>query len=209
MMIAPPRPRGTTPQGDDVKRGEDPYKATPPPWQGWPPAETSRRRRRIALLVPLVGAAGCGLLVLLGIGLSFGLVILSGLALPVPGGKPLTMSTAGITGTWVDEGGGRLVLKEDGTFTSTEICGDFDDNDDDGFDDVLAPNPGTGTWERDTRNGVGTDDPVSTVHLTFTPSGVRGTYETRGTKKNPNLWTYIGDPDEKRLCMLERAETSG
>ena len=50
-----------------MKRGEDPYRATPPPWQGWPSAETSRRRWRIGLLVPLVGAAGCGLLFLLNV----------------------------------------------------------------------------------------------------------------------------------------------
>ncbi|MFF9775691.1 hypothetical protein ACF1HJ_18800 [Streptomyces sp. NPDC013978] len=142
MMIAPPRLRGTTPQGDDVQRGEDPYRATPPPWQGWPSAETSRRRWRIALLVPLVGAAGCGVLFLLGVGAFAVLLIASRLSVPVPDGEPLAMTTAEFTGAWVDEQGGRLTFGEDGTFTSDEVCGDFDDNDDDPFDEVASPSPG-------------------------------------------------------------------
>ncbi|QFR03114.1 hypothetical protein F9278_40125 [Streptomyces phaeolivaceus] len=109
----------------------------------------------------------------------------------------------------MDEQGGRLVLKEGGAFTSARICGDFDDNDDDGFDDVASPTPGAGTWEHSTSNVTGEDDRVSTVHLTFTPGGVWGQYEARGTSKNPVLWAYIGDPDEGRLCVLERADDRG
>ena len=30
-------------------------------------------------------------------------------------------------------------------------------------------------------------------------------YNARGTSKKPVLWTYIGDPDEGRMCALERA----
>lgn len=182
-----------------MKRGENPYRATPPPWQGWPSAEMSRRRWRIGLIVPLVGAAGCGLLFLLGIGAFALLFIVSRVFNPVPDGEPLTMSTAEVTGAWVDGQGGRLVLKEGGTFTSAKICGDFDDNDDDHFDDVASPTPGAGTWEHDTDNGISTDTPTSTVLLTFTPGGVRGQYEARGTSKDPVLWTYIGDPDESRI----------
>ncbi|MER6161391.1 hypothetical protein ABT147_38665 [Streptomyces sp. NPDC001868] len=192
-----------------MKRGEDPYRATPPPWQGWPSAETNRRRWRIGLLVPLVGAAGCGLLFLLGIGAFALLMIVSRLSVPVPDGEPLAMSTAEVTGTWVDEQGGRLTLKGNGTFTSAEICGDFDDNDDDDFDDVASPTPGAGAWEHTTMTAIGTDDLVSRVHLTFTPGGVRGQYEARGTSKDPVLWTYIGDPDEGRLCALERVGDRG
>lgn len=189
-----------------VKRAEDPYRATPPPWQGRPSAETSRRRWRIALLVPLVGAAGCGLLLLLGVGAFAALLVVSRLSVPVPDGEPLAMSTAGITGTWADGQGGRLTLDEDGTFTSDRICGDFDDNDDDPFDEVAVPAPGAGGWEHDdTGDDVDTGDPVSTVHLTFAPSGIWTRYEARGTAEDPVLWTYIGDPDEGKLCVLERA----
>ena len=94
-----------------MKRGEDPYRATPPPWEGWPSVETSRRRWRIALLVPLVGAAGCGLLFLLGIGALAALLVASRLSVPIPDGEPLAMTTAEVTGTWVDGEGGRLTRR--------------------------------------------------------------------------------------------------
>ena len=192
-----------------MQRGEDPYRTTPPPWQGWPSADTSRRRWRIALLVPLVGAAGCGVLFLLGFGALAVLLTASRLSVPVPDGEPLAMSTAEITGTWVDEQGGRLTFGEDGTFASDGVCGDFDDNDDDPFDDVASPTPGAGTWEHTTGTDIDADDPLSTVHLTFTPDGIMARYEARGTSRDPVLWTYIGDPDEGELCVLERAGTSG
>ena len=192
-----------------MQRGEDPYRATPPPWQGWPSAETSRRRWRIALLVPLVGAAGCGVLFLLGVGAFAVLLIVSRLSVPVPDGEPLAMTTAEFTGAWVDEQGGRLTFGEDGTFTSDEVCGDFDDNDDDPFDEVASPSPGAGTWEHTTGTGTDSDTAVSSVRLTFTPDGTDAWYEARGTSRDPVLWTYIGDPDNGELCVLERAKTSG
>ncbi|UUU29529.1 hypothetical protein JIX56_06320 [Streptomyces sp. CA-210063] len=185
-----------------MRRGEAPYRATPPPWEGWPAAETSRRRWRIALIVPLVGAAGCGLLFLLGIGAFALLLIVSRLSVPIPDGEPLAMNTAEITGTWTDEQGGRLVLEPDGTFTSDGVCGDFSDDD---LNAVSAPDPGAGTWEHDTWEDLDTGDPVSKVHLTFTPGGVWTAYEARGTSKKPVLWEYIGDPDEGNLCVLEKA----
>ncbi|WP_254410013.1 hypothetical protein [Streptomyces sp. AC495_CC817] len=191
-----------------MKRGEDPYRTTPPPWQGWPSAETSRRRWRIGLLVPLVGAAGCGLLFLLGMGALALLLIAGRVSVPLPDGEPLAMSTAEITGTWVDEQGGRVLFEEDGRFTSNEVCGDFDDHDDDHFDDVASPAPGTGTWEHTTDGDIGSDASVSTVRLTFAPDGTSAQYEARGTSRDPVLWTYIGDPDSGKLCVLERARTS-
>ncbi|WP_327726860.1 hypothetical protein OG250_05450 [Streptomyces sp. NBC_00487] len=185
-----------------MKRGEDPYRAAPPPWWGWPSAETSRRRWRIALIVPLVGAAGCGLLFLLGIGAMALLLLVSRLSVPIPDGEPLAMSTAEITGTWVDEEGGRLTLEENGTFASDGICGDFSDGD---LNAAVAPDPGAGTWELYTHDGPDSGEPSSEVQLTFTPGTVWTEYEARGTSKHPVLWMYIGDPDEGRLCVLERA----
>lgn len=189
-----------------MKGTEDPYRATPPPWEGWPSAETSRRRRRIALLVPLVGVVGCALPLLLVAGAFALLLVVSRLSVPVPDGEPLALSRAELTGTWVDERGGRLTLREDGTFGSDAVCGAFDDNDDDRAEEVAAPVPGEGGWEHDdTGDDIDTGDPLSTVHLTFAPSGIRAHYEARGTSKDPVLWTYLGDPDEGRLCVLEKA----
>jgi hypothetical protein len=185
-----------------MKRGEDPYRSTPPPWEGWRSAETSRRRWRIALIIPLVGAAGCGLLFLLGVGAMALLLVVSRLSVPIPDGEPLALSTAEVTGPWVDERGGRLELKADGTFSSDGICGDFSDDD---LDDVVAPDPGAGTWEHDTWDAPNPDDPVSKVHLSFAPGGVSTQYEARGTSKDPVLWMYIGDPDSGNLCVLEKA----
>lgn len=189
-----------------MKRGEDPYRTNPPPWQQWPSAETSRRRRRIALLVPLVGVAGCGLLFLLGVGAFAVLLIVSRLSVPIPDGEPLAMSTAEIRGTWVDERGGRLTLRENGTFASDGICGDFSDGD---LNAAVAPDPGAGTWELHTTHGPSSGTPSSEVQLAFTPGTVWTEYEARGTKRDPVLWMYIGDPDNGELCVLERAETSG
>lgn len=185
-----------------MKRGEDPYRATPPPWEGWPSADVRRRRWAIALSIPLVGAAGCGLILLLGVGLLAVLVIGSRLWVPVPDGDPLVMSTAEVTGAWVDEQGGRLVLKVDGTFASDGVCGDFSDEN---LDEAVAPDPGAGTWEHDTWDDPSTGDPVSEVQLTFTPGEVWTEYEARGTSKDPALWTYLGDPDSGDLCVLEKA----
>ncbi|WP_063817355.1 hypothetical protein [Streptomyces scabiei] len=188
-----------------MKRTEDPYGATPPPWRGWPSAETSRRRWRIALLVPAAGVVGCGLSLLVAGAFAL-LLVVSRLSVPVPDGEPLALSRSEVTGTWVDERGGRLTLRQDGTFGSDGVCGDFDDNDDDRAEDVTAPAPGEGGWEHDeTGDDIDTGAPVSTVHLTFAPSGIWARYEARGTSKDPVLWTYVGDPDEGRLCVLEKA----
>ncbi|MFF6779482.1 hypothetical protein [Streptomyces sp. NPDC012510] len=189
-----------------MNRGEDPYRAARPPWEGWPSAETSRRRWRIALIVPLVGAAGCGLLFFLGVGAMALLLVVSRLSVPIPDGEPLALSTAEVTGSWVDEQGERLVLKEDGTFTSGGICGDFGEAGEEAPGATIAPDPGAGTWEHGVSDDIDTGDPWSEVSITFTPSGVSTEYETRGTsKQNAVLWMYLGDPDAGNLCVLHKA----
>lgn len=203
-MTAHRRDNAAPRRGDDVKRAEDPYRTTPPPWQGWPSPETSRRRWRIALLVPLVGLAGCGLIFLFG---AFALLLLvSRLSVPVPDGEPRAMRPAEIAGTWADGQGGRLELKADGTFAARGICGDFNDAD---LDTAVAPNPGVGTWTHDITPDVDTRDPATQIRLTFTPGGIWTQYDARGTAKNPLLWDYVGDPDEGDLCVLRKAAGRG
>ena len=96
----------------------------------------------------------------------------------------------------------RRRIGRNGTFTSDGICGDFSDKN---LGDPVAPDLGAGTWEHRTGDDPNTDDTVSEVHLAFTPDEVWTQYEARGTSKDPVLWQYIGDPDEGKLCVLERA----
>ncbi|WP_338894976.1 hypothetical protein WBG99_03840 [Streptomyces sp. TG1A-60] len=152
--------------------------------------------------MPLIGVAGCGLVVALPAGALVLMFVVGRMSVPAPEGEPLAINATEVTGTWVDEQGGRLVLKGDGTFASDGVCGDFDD---DQLNDVSAPDPGAGTWEHDTWDDLDTDSPVSKVHLTFAPSGVWTGYEARGTSKAPLLWTYAGDPDSGDLCVPGKA----
>ncbi|MDQ0990789.1 hypothetical protein [Streptomyces sp. V3I7] len=135
-----------------------------------------------------------GLIALMGIGRALAPV-------PEPEGKPLVLRAGAIAGTWRDEDGGRLVFRADGTFVSKGVCGDFADDD---LDEASAPDPGAGTWNSDSDTWPGEDSPMTSVHVTFRPSGVWTQYDARGTAARPVLWEYIGDPDNGELCVLRK-----
>lgn len=145
------------------------------------------------LVAPVLLVGGAILLMLLGRAYS---------PVPIPDGDPLALRTEQIVGTWRDDSGGRLVLREDGTFASDGVCGDFSDRD---LNHTTAPDPGAGTWEHEEGEGLEGDEPMSEVQLTFTPSEVWTEYEARGTAEKAVLWMYIGDPDSGELCVLNKA----
>ncbi|MFF7837437.1 hypothetical protein ACFZC6_01160 [Streptomyces ossamyceticus] len=159
---------------------------------------------RRGVLIGVVAGVGCLLLapVLLIVGTLTLMLLGRALApLPIPDGEALVLRDEQIVGTWRDGSGGRLVLREDGTFTSDGVCGDFEGDD---LFPTAAPDPGSGTWEHGESEEIETDTPMSEVHLTFTPSEVWTEYEARGTSEKAVLWAFIGDPDSGDVCVLDK-----
>ncbi|MGW2177327.1 hypothetical protein ACWCXX_04375 [Streptomyces sp. NPDC001732] len=153
---------------------------------------------------------GAVLVVLVPVGL---VVLLFGLRAlnvpPEPDGPPLALTASELTGTWQDDRGGILVLAADGTFSTTEACGDYVDFGDDtrsGFD-FPSRMSGTGTWESDDGSY---QDGATGVTLDFTTEfaaeDISGFLEARGRSESPVLWTYIGDPDSGDLCVLKKVD---
>jgi hypothetical protein len=165
-----------------------------------------REKSRKGVLIGV--AAGVGCLLVAPVLLIVGTVTLMLLGralnpLPIPDGEALVLRDEQIVGTWRDDSGGRLVLREDGTFTSDGVCGDFTADD---LGEARAPDPGTGTWEHRASEEIETDTPMSEVHLTFTPSEVWTRYEARGTSEKAVLWMFIGDPDSGDVCVLDKVD---
>ncbi|MFJ7043056.1 hypothetical protein ACIQVC_06580 [Streptomyces sp. NPDC101112] len=162
-------------------------------------------KSRKGVLIGVVAGAGCLLAapVLLIVGALTLMLLGRALApLPIPDGEALVLRDEQIVGTWRDDSGGRLVLREDGTFTSDGVCGDFTGDD---LAAITAPDPG-GTWEHRESEEVETDTPMSEVHLTFTPGEVWTQYEARGTSEKAVLWTFVGDPDSGDVCVLDKVD---
>ncbi|WP_236580147.1 hypothetical protein [Streptomyces sp. HM190] len=145
------------------------------------------------LLAPVLLVVGAVTLMLLGRALN---------PLPVPDGEALLLADGQLVGTWRDDAGGRLVLRENGTFTSDGVCGDFLGDD---LAPTAAPDPGSGRWEHRESEETETGSPVSAVRLTFAPGEVWTQYEARGTPGKAVLWMFIGDPDSGNVCVLDRA----
>ncbi|MBT2402777.1 MULTISPECIES: hypothetical protein [unclassified Streptomyces] len=109
-----------------------------------------------------------------------------------------------VTGTWQDKEGGRLVLADDGTFSASNVCGDYGDpvaGTSSGFG-LPRVRTGTGTWKQSKSHDT---KMVTAVRTTYGQGGVWAEYEARGTAAAPVLWAYIGDPDSGHICVLEKA----
>ncbi|SPF00259.1 hypothetical protein [Streptomyces sp. MA5143a] len=161
-------------------------------------------KSRKGVLIGVVAGVGCLLVapVLLIVGALTLMLLGRALApLPIPDGEALALRDEQILGTWRDDSGGLLVLREDGTFTSDGVCGDFKGDD---LAATAAPDPGSGTWEHRESEETETDTPMSEVHLTFTPSEVWTRYEARGTSRKAVLWAFVGDPDSGDVCVLDK-----
>ncbi|MFD0341293.1 hypothetical protein ACFVH0_21920 [Streptomyces sp. NPDC127117] len=189
--------------------------ATPsqrPPWDlrpsrplpGPPPPGRGLSNRAAVALGLSVGAA---LVVLVPLGLFVLVLLLRFVNVPpAPDGPPLVLAHSRLQGTWQDDDGGRLVLAADGTFSATDVCGDYTDaatGDSSGFG-FPSTMSGTGIWESGT---YASRDDATEVSTEFAPGRVSGRLEARGTPGSPLLWTYIGDPDDGDLCVLRKVGT--
>lgn len=95
---------------------------------------------------------------------------------------------------WTDARGGTLELKPDGTFTSADICGDYDI---DAYGPKNEPRSGSGTWAGEDRKGQ------SSVTVSFEADDVSSAYRALRDGKKLRLWAYVGDPDDGHsLCIL-------
>jgi hypothetical protein len=131
------------------------------------------------------------------------LVSLSSFACGVPSpfggcapGRPDGITTTDLVGTYSGQNAGTLVLNGDGSFTASEL--------DVGFGDQgITAKSGTGTWTLQDRDSLQTD-----VSLVFVgPDGTEGGWDlidVAGTKAEPLLWYFYGDPDECNLREMKR-----
>ncbi|MFF3391759.1 hypothetical protein ACFYW1_12615 [Streptomyces sp. NPDC002669] len=181
-----------------------------PPQGPWPVPPPPRLRMPVWGGI-LLGLSIGGLLVLLAplVLVTLLLVLRVTTAVPPPDGSPLALTASELTGTWQDDRGGVLVLAADGTFSTTEVCGDYSDFDGDigsGFD-LPSRMSGTGAWDSDDGSY---GDGATEVTLDFVPGyagqDVSGFLEARGTRDSPVLWSYVGDPDSGVLCVLEKVD---
>ncbi|MFE7464806.1 hypothetical protein ACFU6R_11995 [Streptomyces sp. NPDC057499] len=140
--------------------------------------------------------------------LVIGVVLMRDLAVPPePDGAPVALSSDELTGTWQDDRGGILVLAADGTFSSTQVCGDyvdFDNNLRSGYD-FPSRLSASGKWDADDSTN---EEGATSVDLDFTygDGEISGFYDARSGGDAPVLWTYVGDPDDGKLCVLEKAD---
>ncbi|MFD7257295.1 hypothetical protein [Streptomyces sp. NPDC059874] len=123
-----------------------------------------------------------------------------------PEGEPLVLAKEALVGNWDQEGGGTLVLAADGTFTATDVCGDFS-GEGKGVGRPAGRRPwpartGTGTW--DASDSQEDDGRVTVVRVGFGDGGATARYEARGSVAAQVLWAQIGDPDDGRVCVLKK-----
>ncbi|MCX4533902.1 hypothetical protein OHA79_24400 [Streptomyces sp. NBC_00841] len=113
---------------------------------------------------------------------------------PVPDGEPTELPRSRTATMWTDARGGTLELKPDGTFTSADICGDYDI---DAYGPKNEPRSGSGTWAGEDRKGQ------SSVTVSFEADDVSSAYRALRDGKKLRLWAYVGDPDDGHsLCIL-------
>jgi hypothetical protein len=112
-------------------------------------------------------------------------------------GRPDGITASDLVGTYVTADGGRLELRADGTFDASGLA----DHDVDG-----EPAPrrlsGPGTWGLRPADSVEQD-----IYLSFTaPAGHQEGFgvSIAGTREEPWLYWYVGDPDSCDLYGFER-----
>lgn len=122
---------------------------------------------------------------------------------PQPPGPPRTLSSEDLIGTWRDEADGRLTLSADGSFTATDVCGDYMESGDDVVGVEEPPTmTGTGSWDPLTWDPERTDGrPVTTVRIEF--AEWFADYDAGGAVESPKLWAYKS-LDDLEYCILSK-----
>lgn len=148
----------------------------------------------VGLIVAVLGACGALVVACAGFWVFFGPVNYFGCGTE----RPANITVADLAGSYVTEDGGRLELHPDGTFTASAL------NNSDDFES-RPPLSGPGTWALQPANGNFGD-----IELSFaSPPGYNGGYHTyldiSGSRGDPWLYWYIGDPDSCDLYRFNRA----
>lgn len=115
------------------------------------------------------------------------------------GGRPSGLVASDLVGTYAGKPSGRLTLEADGTFTAL----DWPDPDD--FEitsSTLRIPSGNGTRTLKPRRDFGD------VQLLFTTLGTRhnygGRYEVSGSRREPRMYRFAGDPDICKFHTFRR-----
>ncbi|MGC9665085.1 hypothetical protein ACNTMW_00850 [Planosporangium sp. 12N6] len=112
--------------------------------------------------------------------------------------RPAGITAADLAGSYVTDDGGRLELHPDGRLTASGL-----NNSDDG--EARPPLSGDGTWSLQP-----SDNHFGDVQVSFTdPPGYNGGYgaflDISGSRDDPWLYRYVGDPDTCDLYRFNRA----
>lgn len=112
--------------------------------------------------------------------------------------RPVKLDPTTLVGTWKGDGGSTLVLRGDGTYVATAICGMGGDGDAGG---------GNGTWagsEQSAQSWSG-GAAVSLGGIVSDGTEFGGMeLDVTGSTADPVLWSFQGDPDAREVCRLHR-----
>ena len=115
--------------------------------------------------------------------------------------RPVKLDPTMLVGTWKGGGGSTLVLRPDGTFVATAICGmGYDEQQGSGTGDWTGSKELVQNWSGGTSvalESAGVDD------MSFGEAEL----DVTGSTADPVLWSYEGDPDDDEVCLLHRVAT--
>lgn len=152
---------------------------------------TERVRKR-----PRVGCLGGSLLALLACAaLAVGFVVYHRSADAPP--RPLHLTSSQLPGTWAAPGGGVLVIRGDGTFTATNVCGFGNGG--------SSPGSDTGKWKPGGGQWLSITTGTKTGGVDFFGGHDQSELDEGGSADSRVLWRYNGVPEESdSYCELHR-----
>jgi hypothetical protein len=116
--------------------------------------------------------------------------------------RPVKLDPTTLVGTWKGDGGSTLLLRPDGTYVATAICGMGGDGDAGGGKGTWDGSEGSAqSWSGGTAVSLGGTDPVAQE------LGGGTELDVTGSAADPVLWSFQGDPDGREVCRLHRAAT--
>ncbi|MFG2921610.1 hypothetical protein ACGFYA_08810 [Streptomyces sp. NPDC048305] len=121
---------------------------------------------------------------------------------PQPPSPPQTLAPRDLIGTWRDEAHGQITFSRDGSFTATDVCGDYLSSQGDGLvREGEVPNvTGTGTWSSLTWKAARAGGrSVTTVRIEI--GEWFADYDAGGAADSPRLWAAV-DLDNVEYCIL-------
>jgi hypothetical protein len=147
---------------------------------------------------------GCMIGCLIPVGAVTGLLLLGMAVLAVTNDgipRPVKLDPATLAGTWTGDGASTLLLRPDGTFVATAICGMSSDG---------QQGDGKGTWigGQDSAQSWSGGTTVSLGGTEVDGSEFGGVeLDVTGSAADPVLWSFRGDADDREVCRLHRVTT--